>query len=85
LIAYLPPPSSRQLSIGFQNSWWKNIRMSLPYLKDVLHLSHPRLKVIFKAASQPCLPTVMNGGGHGGIQMLAPSATNVCMISSGRM
>jgi hypothetical protein len=32
-----------------------------------LHLSHPRLKVIFKEAPQPCLPIIMKGGGHGDI------------------
>jgi hypothetical protein len=27
-------------------------------------LSHPRLKVIFKAVARPCLPIIVKGEGH---------------------
>jgi hypothetical protein len=32
-------------------------------------LSHPQFNVIFKTASQLCLSIIVNGGGHGAIQM----------------
>jgi hypothetical protein len=34
-----------------------------------LHLSHPRLKVIFKTASQNCLPIIVKIGDQEGIQI----------------
>jgi hypothetical protein len=34
--------------IGSQNNWWKNIRMNLPYLKDVLVSLHEDVVVFMK-------------------------------------
>jgi hypothetical protein len=37
--------------LGRQNNWWKNIRTSLPYLKDVLLSLHKDVVVYMKGMS----------------------------------
>jgi hypothetical protein len=47
---------------------FKIIRHALIVL-PFLHLSHPQLKVIFKAAAESSLPIIMKGEGHGDISI----------------
>jgi hypothetical protein len=61
---------------GCIHAW--DVLIILPFL----HLIRPWLKVIFKAAPQPCLPIIMKGGGYQGIWMWTLDAANICMISS---